>query len=186
LVEEFSAIRKLLEALDYVEDWSLTARGQRLRRIYNELDLLLAESIEKGVLFGLEPEELAALLSVFVYEPRTDQISPAEWPTPELHTRWAEIESIWKQLNKREKELRLTPTRRPDPGFGILAYRWASEVAFDDLPTHGMAPGDFVRVSRQLADLLRQVREGVSELRDDTVAALVTVDRGVVAAQGVG
>ena len=186
LVEEFSAIRTLLEALDYVENWSLTARGQRLRRIYNELDLLLAESIEKGVLFALEPEELAALLSVFVYEPRTDQISPAEWPTPELHTRWAEIESIWKQLNKQERELRLTPTRRPDPGFGILAYRWASGVAFDDLPTHGMAPGDFVRVSRQLADLLRQVREGVSELRDEAVAALVTVDRGVVAAQGVG
>ncbi len=186
LVEEFGAIRELLEELDYVDDWSLTARGERLRRIYNELDLLLAESIERGLLYGLEPEELAALLSVFVYEPRTDQISPAEWPTSELRNRWSEIESLWKNLTKQETELRLSPTRRPDPGFGILAYQWASEVAFDDLPTHGMAPGDFVRVSRQLADLLRQVREGVSELRDDAVAALITVDRGVVAAQGVG
>jgi superfamily II RNA helicase len=49
-----------------------------------------------------------------------------------------------------------------------------------------MAPGDFVRVSRQLADLLRQIRDGVSELREEAAIALISVDRGVVAAQGVG
>src|SRR5690606_40411170 len=89
LVEEFSAIRGLLEELDYVRDWALTARGQRLRRLYNESDLLLAECIEHGAFYALDPAETAALLSVFVYEPRTDQVSPAEWPTEELAGRWA-------------------------------------------------------------------------------------------------
>lgn len=186
LVEEFQAIQQLLEELGYTEGWSLTARGERLRRIYSETDLLLAEAMERGFLYGLEPAELASLLSVFVYEPRTDQASVAEWPTPELHARWSDIENLWKDLTKRESGLRLSPTRRPDPGFGILAYLWASEAAFDHLPTHGMAPGDFVRVSRQLADLLRQIRDGVSELREDAMTALISVDRGVVAAQGVG
>ncbi|MCZ6567988.1 MAG: DEAD/DEAH box helicase, partial [Actinobacteria bacterium] len=186
LVEEFQAIRQLLEELGYTEGWSLTPRGERLRRIYNETDLLLAEAMEKGFLYGLEPAELASLLSAFVYEPRTDQASVAEWPTPELHARWSDIEMLWKYLTTREKGLRLSPTRRPDPGFGILAYQWASEVAFDDLDAHGMAPGDFVRVSRQLADLLRQIRDGVSELREEAMTALISVDRGVVAAQGVG
>jgi ATP-dependent RNA helicase HelY len=186
LVEEFQAIRQLLEELGYTEGWSLTPRGERLRRIYNETDLLLAEAMERGFLYGLEPAELASLLSAFVYEPRTDQASVAEWPTPELHARWSDIEMLWKDLTTREKGLRLSPTRRPDPGFGILAYQWASEVAFDDLATHGMAPGDFVRVSRQLADLLRQIRDGVSELREEAMTALISVDRGVVAAQGVG
>ncbi|MFB3051574.1 MAG: DEAD/DEAH box helicase [Acidimicrobiia bacterium] len=186
LVEEFQAIRQLLEELGYTEGWSLTPRGERLRRIYNETDLLLAEAMEKGFLYGLEPAELASLLSAFVYEPRTDQASVAEWPTPELHARWSDIEMLWKDLTTREKGLRLSPTRRPDPGFGILAYQWASEVAFDDLDAHGMAPGDFVRVSRQLADLLRQIRDGVSELREEAMTALISVDRGVVAAQGVG
>ncbi|MCZ6737131.1 MAG: DEAD/DEAH box helicase [Actinobacteria bacterium] len=186
LIEEFQAIRQLLEELGYTEGWSLTPRGERLRRIYNETDLLLAEAMEKGFLYGLEPAELASLLSAFVYEPRTDQASVAEWPTPELHARWSDIEMLWKDLTTREKGLRLSPTRRPDPGFGILAYQWASEVAFDDLDAHGMAPGDFVRVSRQLADLLRQIRDGVSELREEAMTALISVDRGVVAAQGVG
>ena len=49
-----------------------------------------------------------------------------------------------------------------------------------------MAPGDFVRVSRQLADLLRQLRDAVSELTVETGGALASIDRGVVAAQGVG
>jgi superfamily II RNA helicase len=81
---------------------------------------------------------------------------------------------------------KLTPTRRPDPGFGQLAFQWASGVDFDDLATKGMAPGDFVRVSRQLVDLIRQLRDSVPELRETAVAALKTIDRGVVAAQGVG
>ena len=186
LVGEFRSIRDLLEELDYVEGWSLTPRGGRLRRIYNETDLLLAESVERGIFYGLEPKEVAALASVFVYEPRSDQNSPAEWPTPELNSRWEQVEELWKDLNDREKSFRLAPTRRPDPGFGVLAYQWAAGMAFDDLPTRGMAPGDFVRVSRQLADLLRQLRESVVEMRDECSQAVDAVDRGVVSAQGVG
>ena len=186
LVEEFTAIRDLLEELEYIADWSLKPRGERLRRIYNETDLLLTETVEQGVFYGLEPVEMAALASVFVYEPRSDQASPAEWPTEALNDRWQQIEHLWEDLVSRERAHRLSPTRRPDPGFGMLAYEWASGIAFDDLSSRGMAPGDFVRVSRQLADLLRQLREGSRELRDDAAVALAAVDRGVVAAQGVG
>ncbi len=185
LVEEFGAIRGLLSELDYVRGWSLTPRGQRLRRLYNESDLLLAEAIEYGALYGLDPAEVAALLSVFVYEPRSDQASPADWPTDELAERWAMVEGLWEELNRRERAARLTPTRRPDPGFAATAYQWATGVEFEALSVGGMAPGDFVRVSRQLVDLLRQVRDGIAELSEETAAALRIVDRGVVAAQGV-
>ncbi len=186
LVDEFRSIHGLLEKLHYTEGWALTPRGERLRRLYNESDLLLAETIERGCLYGMEPAEMAALLSVFVYEPRTDQASVAEWPTQDMHWRWEEIEDLWESLTTEERSRRLPLTRRPDPGFGHLAYLWASGVEFEDLPTKGMAPGDFVRVSRQLADLLRQIRDGIRELADDAHLALVHVDRGVVAAQGIG
>ncbi|MEA1903163.1 MAG: hypothetical protein U9N56_06525 [Actinomycetota bacterium] len=186
LVQEFRSIRQLLEDLDYVHEWALTPRGERLRQIYNETDLLLAETIEKGFLYDLELPELVALLSVFVYEPRSDQASPPEWPTPDLYERWVMIEKLWKDLTESEKGHRLAPTRRPDPGFGMLAYQWAQGMEFDDLPTRGMAPGDFVRVSRQLVDLLRQLKDAVREMRGDVTEALKMVDRGVVAAQGIG
>jgi ATP-dependent RNA helicase HelY len=186
LVEEFEGIRGLLEDLDYVQGWRLTERGQRLRGIYNESDLLLAEALEQGLFHGLEPAEIAALTSVFVYEPRTDTASLAEWPTAALAERWEYLELLWKDLVDRERALRLSPTRRPDPGFGIPAHEWASGADFDDLSNKGMAPGDFVRVSRQLVDLVRQLRDSAPGLRDDARAALRAIDRGVVAAQGVG
>ena len=186
LVEEFRSIRDLLEDLDYADGWALTPRGDRLRRIYNETDLLLAESVERGVFYGLDYKEVAALASVFVYEPRSDQSSAAEWPTQQLGDRWKRVEELWVHLNDREKSFRLAPTRRPDPGFGTLAYQWAGGIAFDDLPTRGMAPGDFVRISRQLVDLLRQLRESVAEMREECSQAIGVVDRGVVAARGVG
>lgn len=186
LVEEFRAIRALLDDLDYTDGWSLRPRGVRLRRIYNEMDLLITESIERGMLYGLEPAELASLASVFVYEPRSDHESAPAWPTGELEERWTGVIQIWEQLVTLERGHRLAPTRKPDPGFGALAYLWASGTPFEDLPAHGMAAGDFVRVSRQLADLLRQIREGAGELREDAAAALRAIDRGVVAAQGVG
>jgi ATP-dependent RNA helicase HelY len=186
LVEEFGAIRSLLEEMGYLTGWELTGRGQRLRSIYNESDLLVAEALEQGLFHGLEPAELAAFASVFVYEPRTDVPSLAEWPTAALAERWDQLDVLWKQLVDRERARRLSPTRRPDPGFGIPAYQWASGVDFDDLSIRGMAPGDFVRVSRQLVDLVRQLRDSAPGLREETIAALGAIDRGVVAAQGVG
>ncbi len=186
LVEEFNAIGRLLEDLDYLSGWELTPRGERLRSIYNESDLLVCESMELGFFYGLDPAEIASLASVFVYEPRGDVSSVAEWPTARLAERWSEVEARWSDLAERERSLRLSTTKRPDPGFAILAHRWASGVDFDDLPSRGMAPGDFVRVSRQLVDLLRQLRDAAPGMRDEAVAALRAVDRGVVAAQGVG
>jgi ATP-dependent RNA helicase HelY len=185
-VEEFQAIRRLLEELGYLSGWSLTHRGERLRRIYNETDLLLTETVERGYLLELDAAELAALASVFVYEPRSDTASVGEWPTEKLEERWVSIDQLWSDLTALEGKHRLSPTRRPDPGFAQLAYRWALGDGFDELPVAGLAPGDFVRVSRQLADLLRQLREAAPELEEEAGVALRAVDRGVVAAQGVG
>jgi ATP-dependent RNA helicase HelY len=186
LVEEFLSIQEMLTNLDYLDGWSLTPRGERLRKVYNETDLLVTESLERGLLYGLETAELVALVSSFVYEPRTDTVSSPDWPTDLLDERWQQIEQVWKELNRLETDYRLSPMRRPDPGFGRVAYQWANGAGFDDLTARSMAPGDFVRVSRQLADLLRQLREAASEMRDEADAALRSVDRGVVAAQGVG
>jgi ATP-dependent RNA helicase HelY len=186
LVEEFNSIRLLLEEWSYLTGWDLTPRGERLRGVYNESDLLLTEALERGVFYGLEAEELAALLSTFVYEPRGDQASPADFPTELLAERWASVEGLWQELVDLEREHRLSPTRRPDPGFARQAYRWASGEDFDDASTGAMAPGDFVRVSRQLVDLLKQVRDVAPDMREVAQTALKGLDRGVVAAQGAG
>ena len=186
LVEDFQSIVGLLEEFGYLSGWSLTNRGNRLRFIYNELDLLLAEALERGLFRNLNVPELVALASGFVYEPRSEERLVPVWPTAVLAHRWAELERLWEELMARERAVRLPPTRRPDPGFATLAYEWAEGGELEDLPSLTLPPGDFVRVSRQLVDLLKQLRDVSPELASEARRALLAVDRGVVAAMGVG
>jgi ATP-dependent RNA helicase HelY len=186
LVEEFGAITDLLAEMGYVDGWSLTPRGTRLRFVYNEMDLLLTESLEQGVFWSLTPPEMAAVASLFVYEPRGDQESAPEWPTAAVAERNDRVLELWESQTDAERRHRLSPSRRPDGGFAKAAYRWASMAELEDLDYGALAAGDFVRVSRQLVDLLQQIRDAFPELAGDARATLAVVDRGVVAAQGAG
>ncbi len=51
-----------------------------MRGIYNELDLLVAESAAAGWFDGLSAAELAGVTTMFVYEPRRDDL-PGGMPT---------------------------------------------------------------------------------------------------------
>jgi ATP-dependent RNA helicase HelY len=186
LLTEFRAIESLLGEWGYLDGWSLTNRGQRLRFLYNEMDLVLAEALDRGFFWGLSPPELAALASCFVYEPRTDQPSQPVWPTPTLEARFRALADLSDELGAAERAHRLPVSRRPDPGFVPAAHAWALGRELEDLPGERMAPGDFVRVSRQLVDLVRQLRDAFGEMADDAGNALRAIDRGVVAAMGAG
>lgn len=186
LAAEFEAIRGLLTDWGYLAGWGLTPRGDRLRFVYNEMDLLLTETYERGILEDLDEAELAALCASFVYEPRRDSSPPPQWPTMRLSERWEGIEKLWSELTALEADHNLPPTRRPEPGLAVAMYRWARGADFEEVEDRLMAPGDFVRVSRQLVDLLRQIRDAFPGMRPDADAALAGIDRGVVAAQGVG
>jgi ATP-dependent RNA helicase HelY len=150
------------------------------------MDLLLTESLEQGVFWSLTPPEMAAVASLFVYEPRGDQESAPEWPTAAVAERNDRVLELWESQTDAERRHRLSPSRRPDGGFAKAAYRWASMAELEDLDYGALAAGDFVRVSRQLVDLLQQIRDAFPELAGDARATLAVVDRGVVAAQGAG
>lgn len=186
LVEELEAIRALLAEWGYLEGWALTPRGRRLRLVYNELDLLLTEAVERGLFWGLAPEEIVALASTFVYEPRTDVPAEAAYPTALLAERFRQLVLLHGELERAERTHRLPPSRPPEAGFMAPAYAWARAEALGDLPGPGMQAGDFVRVCRQLVDLLRQLRDVYPELDADLREGIRLIDRGVVAAQGVG
>ena len=186
LVEDFEAIESLLNEFGYLEGWNLTERGQRLRFVYSELDLLLAEALDRGLFVGLAEPELAALASCFVYEPRTDERTIPLWPTALLQERWEQLLELAEELAAAERRHRLPANRGPDPGFVGLAYQWANGAGLDELTGLRLASGDFVRVSRQLVDLLRQIRDVGPGLKAEARATLTAVDRGVVAAMGVG
>ncbi|MDH5615576.1 MAG: hypothetical protein OEY62_03455, partial [Acidimicrobiia bacterium] len=184
LVAEFHAILDLLTEWGYVEGWTLAAGGERLRFIYNERDLLLADTISIGVFAGLDAAETAALASCFVYEPRVEQ-TDGRLPTARLAERWESIVARSDALHVAERKRRLPETREPHSGFAVLAFDWARGGDLESLlGDDDLAAGDFVRTCRQLLDLLRQLRDAEPALREQVSDAIRMLDRGVVAAGG--
>ncbi len=186
LARQFDRTLDLLGRWGYVSDWQLTAAGERLARIYHEADLLVAQAVEAGLLDGLDPPGVAALVSVFTYEARGPRSATSpRFPNVDLRRRWEAVEAVAGRLTADEDALGLPPTRALDAGFAGTAHAWASGSGLHRVVAEGeISGGDFVRNVKQLVDLLRQVGEVAPD--PDTAAAArdaaEAVFRGVVAA----
>jgi ATP-dependent RNA helicase HelY len=192
LARQFDRVRRVLEAWGYVDGWALTESGEQLARLYTETDLLLAEALREGVLDGLRPPELAAVVSCFTYERRGPEgqhpVPPARWPTKTVAKRARAVERVANDLRANEDDAGLPETRLPDPGFTPYAYDWAAgDTLADVLDDDEMTGGDFVRHVKQCIDLLRQVADVASdpETRARAREAADACHRGVVAASSV-
>lgn len=184
LARRFDRVVDVLEDLGYVSEWSLTDKGERLARVYNESDLLVVEMLDRDLLAGLEPPELAAVCSSLVYETRGPEVETAvEMPTPRSRQVHGELMRLWKAIRRKEDERTLELTREPDPGFADKAFRWASGWPLEDVLSEDDPAGDFVRAVKQLNDLLRQIEEVAADetLRTDVGRAVDGLHRGVVA-----
>ncbi|MDP8959009.1 MAG: DEAD/DEAH box helicase [Actinomycetota bacterium] len=185
LVTEFRSILDLLEEWGYSQGWSLTERGENLRFIYNEVDLLVAEAVQQRLFAALGQAEVAALASAFIYEPRSG-VEARTWPTRELAARGDALMALWERLHQAEAARGLTESRPPQAGFAEFAYHWANGADLEDLLADDeLAAGDFVRTCRQLLDLLRQLRDAFPKLAETAASSVKAIDRGVVAAGGI-
>jgi ATP-dependent RNA helicase HelY len=196
IARTFDRVCDLLAEMGYLagagDDTTVTPAGERLRRIYTEKDLLVAECLRHGAWDGLDAAGLAAVVSGAVYESRreTEGIAPRT-PGGAVRAALAETVRIWSGLHDREADHRLQQTGEPDLALAVAVHRWASGARLDDvLSESDLAAGDFVRWCRQVLDLLDQVAEAGDDprMRRTARAAAAAVDRGVVAysAGGVG
>jgi ATP-dependent RNA helicase HelY len=187
LARQFDRVLSVLGALGYVDGWALTTKGRTLTRIYGEGDLLVGEALESGLLDGLTPAEVVALLSAVVYEGRERIPLSGEMPTAETKERYERLQRLWRKVRRAEDEHQVQLCRELEAGFASPIHHWADGEALEDiLAETDMAPGDFVRNCKQLIDLLRQIEE----VAPPETGALVrtgreAIARGVVAYTGV-
>ena len=206
LGEQMVARHRVLEELGYAEGWTLTVRGQLLRSIYHECDLLIAESISAGVFEELEPAELAGLLSSFVFESkRTTRASNAAKQVTtkkrrsindrlgqerrlNLSERLAEITLRNLAITEVEARYKVPHAKDPDGKFATTIAAWARGASLGtvldlaDVEIGQTSPGDFVRNAKQVADLCEQLaRMDLGEVADVAAAARDAVLRSVVA-----
>ncbi|WP_066519013.1 DEAD/DEAH box helicase [Curtobacterium ammoniigenes] len=159
--------------------------GRRLQRIYGDRDLLVSECLESGVWKDLTAAQLAAMAATIVYEPRREDAPGTEHAVPRGAFRPAldATLTIWARLDDVEREARLAGSQPPTPAMALGMFRWASGSALDDvLRTLDLAAGDFVRWSKQVIDLLDQIRNAADgPLAQTAVRAVDAVRRGIVA-----
>ena len=158
-----------------------TASGMRLRRLFSDRDLLIAQCLEHEAWDGLDAAGLAAVVSAAVHETRRDDRAPELIPDPAVGAALEASARLATELQAAEARHGIDPTTPPDPALSALMHRWARgahlAAALDgnDLP-----PGDFVRHCRQVIDLLDQLTAD-EHLGGTARAAIAGVRRGLVA-----
>ena len=172
-MRQFDRIHALLERWGFVTGWELTARGELLSRVFHESDLLCALAIDEGLFDGLDPSELAGLVSMVTYEHRSKEPPPPPWfPTRRVRDRADRLERLARSVMNDEARNGVGTTRMPDPTFVALAHAWAAGESLDVvLEDELLSGGDFVRNIKTLMDLLRQARVLAPDDRQVTLAA---------------
>jgi ATP-dependent RNA helicase HelY len=205
LTELLTARHSVLEELGFAEGWSLTDKGRSLRRVYHENDLLLTEAWAEGVFDDIEESSLAALLSCFVYEGRRSKPKPVAKGTQQkkpkvikdrlgpgrradMADRLALVRSVQSRVIEVEGRYRVRHAKDLDDGFSRAMAAWARGASLStalevaDAETGFMAPGDFVRHAKQVADLCEQLSHlDLGDLGEVAARTKLAVVRSVVA-----
>ncbi|HEU4346482.1 MAG TPA: helicase-related protein, partial [Actinoplanes sp.] len=193
LARTFDEVCAVLTERGYLTaDGGVTEPGRMLGRIWTEADLLVAECLRREIWAGLAPAELAAAVSMVLYESRREGEERAMVPKGALAAVVEATTRLWAEIEADEAEHGLSLTREPDAGFVWPMYRWArGEPLAKVLASSGgydsdMPAGDFVRWARQVLDLLGQLKDATAsspEVRETARLAIAAVNRGVLAYQ---
>lgn len=186
VAKTFERICDLLSELGYLtpDGQGVTLEGQRLRRIYTELDLVVAEALRRGTWQRLAPPDLAAAVSALVHEARGDDLADPRMPTVDVEEALGEMGAIWREVTSLKSAHDLEGDRELDAGIAWMVHRWASGRGLDEvLRDGGMSAGDFVRRCKQVVDLLGQIAQAAEPPVARTARrAADSILRGVVAA----
>ena len=182
IAKTFDQICQVLDHLDYIHGEKPSAQGKILTKIYAESDLLLTESIRRGLLDDLNSAELLSVASCMIFESRSAENIAPKMPSAKVTSTITEVIALWAELEKIESDFGVKTQREPDAGFVFVSYRWAMGNSLSNvLKGSDMSVGDFVRSTKQLIDLLNQIAGASESLRPACKEAVKKIDRGVVA-----
>ena len=181
IAKTFDRICEVLNHLGYIEGEKPLAQGKILAKIFAESDLLLTETIRRGVLDNLSAAELVSVASAMTFESRGSENLTPKIPHQNVANAWAAVTAIWAELEAVEERFEVKTQREPDFGFCFAMYKWASGNNLSSvLRGTDMTVGDFVRSTKQLIDLLTQIGGASDALRPRCREAMAKIDRGVV------
>jgi ATP-dependent RNA helicase HelY len=181
IAKTFDRICDVLTHLNYIEGEKTLEQGKILSKIYAESDLLLTESIKRGVFDDLSAQELVAVASAMIFQSRTTENYAPKMPHNNVAQALVSVVAIWGELEEIEERFGVKTQREPEFGFAFISYKWAQGNSLQSvLKGSDMSVGDFVRSTKQLIDLLTQIAGASPELRKTCREGVARLDRGVI------
>jgi ATP-dependent RNA helicase HelY len=181
IAKTFDKICHVLTMLGYIEGEKLLPQGLILSKIYAESDLLLTESIRRGLFNELTPAEIVSVASAMIFESRSQEDLAPKIPNDNVANVLASITRVWAELEELEIEVGVKTQKPPDLGFCFMIFKWANGSSLNQvLKGSDMSVGDFVRSTKQLVDLLGQIANASPDLNKKCRQAVKLIDRGVV------
>ena len=187
--DEFLRITAILQHFGCLKAGGLSSEGRLVATLRHDNELLVARVVFSGVLDGLTPPELAALLSCLSEESREGEVR-SSWTLlkqqRDLQERLQSMGRLAQELHEVQRRHQVTLPISIQVGYLAAAYRWASgEEDWAGLvrETYGGHEGDLIRAFRRLIDLCRQLAESPeveSKLREQLWNTVSALDRGIV------
>jgi ATP-dependent RNA helicase DOB1 len=151
---EFKYKKNQLIQMGYIREETLLPRGEYARHIYVQ-ELLVTELIFSGLLDTYDDDQLNALLSAIDFESRKNdffqRLTVLDWsPIQEL------VQYIQSVCGP--------DSIRIDPRVATITYSWSQGMPFSEVQKLcNLDEGDIISVFRRTIDLLRQMRDAVTE-----------------------
>lgn len=186
---QFQRVVDVLRHFAYMEDSHLSQEGRFIANLRHDNELLVARVVFSGVLEGLKPEEVAALLSCLVEEPREEDTFYARAfmkRYSHMRQRVRALQGLADKVHQVQRLYRVVLPVVVHTGFLAATYRWASgEEDWVRLVQgfYGGHEGDLIRAFRRLIDLCRQLIEnpGLPPGLEETLSrAIKALDRDIV------
>ena len=173
LLPDYEQRIQVLKDLSFIDDGArILLKGKVACEIHSGDELVLTELILDNVLAEYEPAEIAALLSAFVFQEKTDSEPTL---TAKLSKGIKTITDIAENVNKVQELYQVIQTGEEGsdfatkPRFGLVevVYEWARGMSFKNITDlTDVLEGTIVRTITRLDEVCREVKNAARIIGD--------------------
>jgi antiviral helicase SKI2 len=173
LLPDYEQRVQVLKELDFIDDSTrIQLKGKVACEVHSGDELVLTELILDNVLADFEPAEIAALLSSFVFQEKTDTEPTL---TGNLERGRDTIIAISEKVNDVQTRLQVLQSSEDSndfasrPRFGLMevVYEWARGMSFKNITAlTDVLEGTIVRTITRLDETCREVKNAARIIGD--------------------
>jgi ATP-dependent RNA helicase HelY len=181
------AVRSVLNRLGYISKRGLARKAHGLQEIVAPSGIVLSEMYESRAFDGLDPSELAEVMSWFASDANRRRENFFRLPRHLQRIRRDAAETF-RRIERLEVDAGIELTQGPSAWFYGVAHAWCEGASIEEITARiDLGEGDIVSLLNKTIDLLDQfdhlcMRYGDAELMDICGEARRLMWRGLVAA----